>query len=49
MLDNLFGRFFAGTSHERPFYYYLYQFPLNFLPWFLLALLRRRRASVACS
>lgn len=37
VLDNLFGRFFAGTSHERPFYYYLYQFPLNFLPWFLLA------------
>lgn len=37
VLDNLFGRFFAGTSHQRPFYYYLYQFPLNFLPWFLLA------------
>lgn len=37
VLDNLFGRFFTGTSHERPFYYYLYQFPLNFLPWFLLA------------
>jgi len=37
VLDNLFGRFFAGTSHGRPFYYYLYQFPLNFLPWFLLA------------
>jgi len=37
VVDNLFGRFFAGTSHGRPFYYYLYQFPLGFLPWFLLA------------
>lgn len=37
VVENLFGRFFAGTSHERPPYYYLYQFPLNFLPWFLLA------------
>ncbi|UCE86208.1 MAG: glycosyltransferase family 39 protein [Deltaproteobacteria bacterium] len=33
---NLFGRFFAGTSHARPFYYYLYQFPADFLPWALL-------------
>jgi 4-amino-4-deoxy-L-arabinose transferase-like glycosyltransferase len=30
---NVFGRFFAGTSHERPFYYYLYQFPVDALPW----------------
>jgi 4-amino-4-deoxy-L-arabinose transferase-like glycosyltransferase len=37
VVENLFGRFFAGTSHERPFFYYLYQFPLNLLPWFLLA------------
>jgi 4-amino-4-deoxy-L-arabinose transferase-like glycosyltransferase len=33
---NLFGRFFAGTSHARPLYYYLYQLPLDFLPWTLL-------------
>jgi 4-amino-4-deoxy-L-arabinose transferase-like glycosyltransferase len=35
--ENLIGRFFAGTSHERPFYYYLYQLPVDFLPWTLLA------------
>ena len=29
VVDNLFGRFFAGTSHARPFYYYLYQLPLG--------------------
>jgi 4-amino-4-deoxy-L-arabinose transferase-like glycosyltransferase len=34
--ENLIGRFFAGTSHERPFYYYLYQLPVDFLPWSLL-------------
>jgi 4-amino-4-deoxy-L-arabinose transferase-like glycosyltransferase len=33
---NLLGRFFMGTSHERPFYYFLFQFPLQFLPWTLL-------------
>ncbi len=33
---NLVGRFFQGTSHERPFYYYLRQFPADFLPWSLL-------------
>ncbi len=33
---NLIGRFFAGTSHERPFYYFLFQFPLDFLPWTLV-------------
>ncbi len=33
---NLFGRFFQGTSHARPFYYFLYRFPLDFLPWALL-------------
>jgi 4-amino-4-deoxy-L-arabinose transferase-like glycosyltransferase len=37
IVDNLFGRFFAGSSHPRPFYYYLYQFPAETLPWFLLA------------
>jgi len=34
--ENLFGRFFAGSSHARPFYYYLYQLPVDFLPWTLL-------------
>jgi 4-amino-4-deoxy-L-arabinose transferase-like glycosyltransferase len=37
VVDNLFGRFFAGTSHARPFYYYALQFPVETLPWFLLA------------
>jgi 4-amino-4-deoxy-L-arabinose transferase-like glycosyltransferase len=37
VVTNLFGRFFAGSSHARPFYYYLYQFPAETLPWFLLA------------
>jgi 4-amino-4-deoxy-L-arabinose transferase-like glycosyltransferase len=36
VVDNLFGRFFAGTAHARPIYYYVERFPLNFLPWFLL-------------
>ncbi len=34
--ENVLGRFLSGTSHERPFYYYLYQFPVDFLPWTLL-------------
>jgi len=34
--ENLFGRFFTGTSHARPFTYYILQFPVNFLPWTLL-------------
>ncbi len=34
--ENLIGRFFEGSSHARPFYYYLYQLPLDFLPWTLL-------------
>ncbi|MDJ0866140.1 MAG: phospholipid carrier-dependent glycosyltransferase, partial [Myxococcota bacterium] len=37
VVDNLLGRFFAGTSHARPVYYYLYQLPVETLPWFLLA------------
>jgi len=36
VISNLFGRFFAGTSHARPFSYYFFQFPLSFLPWSLL-------------
>lgn len=31
--ENVFGRFFAGTSHARPFWYYLWNFPIHFLPW----------------
>jgi 4-amino-4-deoxy-L-arabinose transferase-like glycosyltransferase len=37
VVDNLFGRFFAGTSHPRPVYYYLYQSPIEFLPWIAAA------------
>lgn len=33
---NLIGRFFQGTSHPRSFYYFAYQFPVDFLPWTLL-------------
>jgi 4-amino-4-deoxy-L-arabinose transferase-like glycosyltransferase len=33
---NVLGRFFAGTSHARPPWYFLYQFPIDFLPWTLL-------------
>jgi len=28
-------RFAKGSSHIRPFYYYLYNFPGDFMPWFL--------------
>jgi 4-amino-4-deoxy-L-arabinose transferase-like glycosyltransferase len=34
--ENLLGRFFSGTAHVRPFYYYAYQLPLDFLPWSLV-------------
>ena len=33
VVENVFGRVLTGTSHARPIYYYLYQLPLNFLPW----------------
>jgi len=33
VVENLFARFFGGASHARPFYYYAYQFPADFLPW----------------
>ncbi len=36
VVENLFGRFFLGTSHARPFYFFAYQLPLDFLPWSLL-------------
>ncbi len=47
VVENLIGRFFAGTSHARPFYYFAIQLPLDFLPWTLLwpwAWLEARRA-----
>jgi 4-amino-4-deoxy-L-arabinose transferase-like glycosyltransferase len=34
--ENLFARFATGTAHVRPFYYFGYQLPLDFLPWTLL-------------
>lgn len=33
IVDNVFGRFFSGTSHVRPFYYFVLQLPVEFLPW----------------
>lgn len=33
--ENVIGRFLSGTSHVRPFWYYLWNFPLHFLPWTL--------------
>ncbi len=47
VVDNLWGRVAEGTSHPRPFYYYLYQFPVDALPWSLawpiVAMAGRRR------
>lgn len=37
VVENLFGRFFAGTSHARPFWYYGVQLPVQTLPWIILA------------
>ncbi|MFP6628534.1 MAG: glycosyltransferase family 39 protein [Myxococcota bacterium] len=36
VVDNLVGRILDAGSHVRPLYYYLYQLPLDFLPWTLL-------------
>ncbi len=36
VLDNVLARFLSGTAHIRPFYYFFYQFPIDFLPWTLL-------------
>jgi len=36
VIENLIERFFAGSSHARPLYYYAYQLPLDFLPWTVL-------------
>jgi 4-amino-4-deoxy-L-arabinose transferase-like glycosyltransferase len=35
LMHHTVERFAKGSSHVRPFYYYLYNFPLDFLPWFL--------------
>ena len=35
LLHNTIDRFAKGSSHIRPFYYYLTNFPVDFLPWFL--------------
>ena len=34
--DNLILRFFSGTAHERPVWFYLEALPRGFLPWTLL-------------
>jgi 4-amino-4-deoxy-L-arabinose transferase-like glycosyltransferase len=36
VVQNLWGRATEGTAHPRPFYYYAYQFPIDFLPWSLV-------------
>jgi 4-amino-4-deoxy-L-arabinose transferase-like glycosyltransferase len=36
VIDNIFGRFFTGTTHIRPLHYYLTRYPREFLPWSLL-------------
>jgi hypothetical protein len=33
LLHHSAGRFARGTSHIRPFYYFFYNFPVDFLPW----------------
>jgi len=35
LLHHTFDRFAKGSSHIRPIYYYLTNFPVDFLPWFL--------------
>jgi len=35
LLHQTVVRFAKGTSHVRPIYYYLTNFPVDFLPWFL--------------
>ena len=50
VIDNVVGRVVDAASHIRPFYYYLYQLPGDFLPWTLVwplaitAVLRARKA-----
>jgi 4-amino-4-deoxy-L-arabinose transferase-like glycosyltransferase len=35
LFHHSFDRFAKGSAHIRPIYYYLYQFPPNFLPWII--------------
>jgi 4-amino-4-deoxy-L-arabinose transferase-like glycosyltransferase len=35
ILQQSVGRAISSFSHSRPFYYYLYTFPVTFLPWLL--------------
>jgi 4-amino-4-deoxy-L-arabinose transferase-like glycosyltransferase len=35
LIHHTIDRFAKGSSHIRPFYYYLTNFPVDFLPWFL--------------
>jgi len=35
LLHHTIDRFAKGSSHIRPIYYYLANFPVDFLPWFL--------------
>jgi len=35
LLQQTFGRIINSYSHKKPFYYYLYNFPLDFFPWSL--------------
>jgi 4-amino-4-deoxy-L-arabinose transferase-like glycosyltransferase len=35
LLSHTIDRYAGGWSKVRPIYYYLYNFPVNFLPWFL--------------
>lgn len=36
VVQNLYGRFFLGTSKANPWYYFFGAFPADFLPWTLL-------------
>ncbi len=50
IVQNTLGRFAGAYSKVEPWYFFLYQFPLNFLPWSLLwpavVLELRRRAKL---
>ncbi len=35
LIHHSVDRYAKGSSHIRPIYYYLYQFPPNFLPWII--------------
>jgi len=35
LVHHTIDRFAKGSSHVRPIYYYLANFPIDFLPWFL--------------